>query len=211
MFTAINNVFLAISVSYFPPSVEDVARVEQMIQLCDGASKTATNPYDVLRLLLLERDLGVPDEASGILVASWCHEAGLRLQDRDGGPLRGDWRNGVAMAHGPFQLWPWHRAWCGLAKGGADDLIASATCYWRRIADRYEIRTAGCSDRWRVAEALAANGPRYKHWGCKARSKHWLLLERWRAPILRAVAQKSRATSRSQSLALEHWLDSPQL
>jgi hypothetical protein len=83
------------------------------------------------------------------------------------------------MAHGPAQLWPWHRAWCGLSEAGADDVFAALTCYWQRVVDRHA-KVSTCRDSWRVAEALTANGPRYQRLGCKAESKHWHELMRWR-------------------------------
>jgi hypothetical protein len=139
------------------------------------------DPLDVLAVLRLEDYLGVPWEARGILASVWCMEASMRTTGRRGGPVRGDWRNGVARAHGPAQLWPWFRNWCELGKHGADDLVGSLTCYWSRVVDRYHYRnTERCSDPWRVAEALAANGPRYLPMGCTAESSHWREMLRWR-------------------------------
>jgi hypothetical protein len=87
--------------------------------------------------------------------------------------MRGDVRHGIAQAHGPLQLWPWHRAWCGLSAGGADDIDAAARCYWSRVEDRRQARALDCADSWRVGEALAANGPAYLPHGCAATSSHW--------------------------------------
>lgn len=139
------------------------------------------DPLDVLAVLRLEDHLGVPWEARGILAAVWCMEASMLKHARGGGPVRGDWRNGVARAHGPAQLWPWFRNWCGLGSRGADNLFGALTCYWSRVADRFHYRDTGrCAHPWRVAEALAANGPRYLYRGCDAESSHWREMMRWR-------------------------------
>lgn len=162
-----------------PISDEERSMVEAQISLCKRDVKNVADPFLVLAVLRLEDELDVPPEARGILGSVWCLEASMKLEGREGGPVRGDYHGGVAMAHGPAQLWPWHRNWCGLTDGGADDLTASLTCYWQRVVERREKRAMGCKNSWQVAEALAANGPRYKSWGCKAKSSHWRELERW--------------------------------
>lgn len=162
-----------------PPDEEERTSVETQIDRCKRDVKGVADPFLVLAVLRLEDELGVPAEARGILGSVWCMEASMKLEGRDGGPVRGDFHGGTAMAHGPAQLWPWHRDWCGLTDGGADDLLASLTCYWQRVVDRREKRAMNCKDSWRVGEALAANGPKYKSWGCKAKSSHWRELERW--------------------------------
>jgi hypothetical protein len=162
-----------------PPSEEERSFVETQIDRCKRDVRSVADPFLVLAVIRLEGELGVPEEARGILGSVWCMEAAMRVEGREGGPVRGDFHGGTAMAHGPAQLWPWHRDWCGLTDGGADDLVASLTCYWQRVVDRREKRALGCPDSWRVGEALAANGPRYKSHGCKAKSSHWKELERW--------------------------------
>lgn len=94
------------------------------------------------------------------------------------GPLRGDFRNGVAMALGPFQLWPQHRRACGLTDRDAHDLEAAARCYAARILRVLPRAAAKCPDApERTAEAAVANIAKYR-WSCTAASKHWLLAER---------------------------------
>jgi hypothetical protein len=158
--------------------------VHDWIEGCVEIGRTAqhlVDPLDVLAVLRLEDYLGVPWEARGILASVWCMEASMMKHGRRGGPVRGDWRDGVARAHGPAQLWPWFRNWCGLGARGADDLLGALTCYWSRVVDRYYYRNAErCQDPWRVAEALAANGPRYLGMGCNAASSHWREMLRWR-------------------------------
>lgn len=162
------------------PSPEESQIVSRQIDLCKRSVELTADPYLVLAVLRLEHQLGVPPEAQGILNSVWCIEASMRLEGRHGGPIRGDYHNGVARAHGPAQLWAWHRNWCGLTEGGADDLVASLTCYWQRVVDRREKRALHCDDSWRVGEALAANGPRYRKFGCKAKSGHWEEMEAWK-------------------------------
>lgn len=152
--------------------------VETQIARCKRDVVTVADPWLVLAVYRYESLLGVPDEARGILGAVWCIEAAMRTQSADGEAIRGDWQDGRAMAHGPAQLWPWHRAWCGLSEAGADDVFASLGCYWQRVIDRHA-KASRCADAWRVAEALTANGPKYQHHGCKAESKHWVELMRW--------------------------------
>jgi hypothetical protein len=48
--------------------------------------------------------------------------------------------------------------------------------------DRYHARNVEkCDNPWAVAEALAANGPRYLQSGCRAESSHWRQMIRWRS------------------------------
>lgn len=153
--------------------------VETQIDRCLRDVRQVADPWMVLGLYRYEEVLGVPVEVRGILGAVWCIEAAMRIEAEGGGVIRGDWRDGLAMAHGPVQMWPWMREWCGLTDAGVDDLWASMACYWRRVEDRLG-KASECAEKWRVAEALTANGPRYQVLGCKAESSHWRELERWR-------------------------------
>lgn len=168
----------------FPASSGEWRMVYDWIEGCvekGRVSQRMVDPLDVLAVLRLEDHLGVPWEARGILASVWCMEASMMRSTRGGRPIRGDFRNGVARAHGPAQLWPWFRNWCGLGARGADDLYGALTCYWARVVDRYHYRDAErCDNPWRVAEALAANGPRYLPMGCRAESSHWREMMRWR-------------------------------
>lgn len=167
----------------FPAASGEWRMVYDWIEGCvdrGRVSQRMVDPLDVLAVMRLEDHLGVPWEARGILAAVWCMEASMMRTGRKGGVIRGDWRNGVAQAHGPAQLWPWFRNWCGLGEGGADDLFGALTCYWSRVVDRYHRRGAErCSEPWKMAEALAANGPRYLSMGCRAESSHWREMRRW--------------------------------
>lgn len=141
-----------------------------------GVDKVA-DPFYVLALLRLEDDLGIPEDASGILSAVWCIEASMRLTSYDGSDIRGDPRGAKKMAHGPMQLWPMVRSLCNLTDGGADDLFASATCYWQRVDLKHKQTSKKCHEHsWKVAEALVANTNKYVHHGCKAESAHWRVL-----------------------------------
>ena len=162
------------------PATEAERAIVMRAEQCFHGS-AGFDPFLVLALTRYEVDLGVPADMRGMLSAAWCFESALRSKGRDGGPLRGDWKNGVARAWGPFQLWEWHRSWCGLGDGDADSLLTAAGCYWARVVDRRQVRALkwGCEHSWRVGEALAANGKRYLPWGCAARSEHWLEWLRW--------------------------------
>lgn len=172
-----------------PPTEEERREIYTQIAACQHNTVRSADPWLVLALWRLEGILGVPDEARGILGATWCIESAFRSDTRSGSPIRGDFRQGHAYAHGPFQLWPWFRTWCGLSDGGADDLLAAATCYWARIQDRYEVRVRDlrCKEPWKVAEAFTANGPRYVSEGCRAESKHWKEMKQWRKPKVRVA------------------------
>ena len=153
--------------------------LEAALYKCKRSVWRVADPVIMLAMLRHESEMGVPAHARGITLATWCIEGALRTQASDGGPIRGDFRDGVAMAHGPFQLWPWQREWCGLADGEADDPLVAASCYWKRVSDRREARALNCKDSWRVGEALASNGPKYLPHGCAAESAHWAELKRW--------------------------------
>lgn len=161
------------------PTPDEVTLIATAIAKCKRQAWRVADPVAMLALLRHEVEMGVPDEARGITLATWCIEGALRSQASTGGPLRGDPRSGVAMAWGPFQLWPWQREWCGLSDGEADDLLVAASCYWRRVSERRSVRALECAESWRVGEALAANGPRYLPMGCGAESGHWRELRRW--------------------------------
>jgi len=150
-------------------NIPERALVERHLEECSRAGRRA-DPWVVLRVVQLERELGVPE---GLISAAVCWETGYTRG------ARGDWRQGEAQAHGVLQMWPWWVRWCGLAPGGRDNLDAAVRCYVARI-EHYLPRVAGCARPWVVAEALAANGPYYATLGCRARSRHVDELEGWR-------------------------------
>jgi len=161
----------------------EFALLETALYECKRSVWRVADPIMMLALLRHESEMGVPDHARGIMLATWCIEGAMRMTAQSGGAIRGDIRDGQAMAHGPFQLWPWQRKWCGLKDGEADDILLAASCYWERVSDRREARALNCKDSWRVGEALGANGPRYLPLGCAAESAHWRELTRWRAAM----------------------------
>lgn len=155
-----------------PATYEERVAIVEALDACNGEGPD-TNLFDLLRLIRLEGELGVEQYRPRLLVATWCIEASMR-----GGPLRGDFRQGVPMALGPFQLWPQHRKACGLTDRDAHDLEASARCYAARVLRVLPKAASRCpSSPERTAEAAVANIARYR-WSCTAASKHWLLAER---------------------------------
>jgi hypothetical protein len=165
------------------PTVAESQEVSLQITRCLRSVGAVADPFKVLALLRLERVLGVPEVARGILGAVWCVEGAMRDEAAKGGPIRGDLIDGEAQAYGPFQGHYWLWEWCGMRTAAADDLILAARCYWARVEDRYATIRGKCGhEDWRVAEALTANGPRYQHYGCKAESQHWRELRTWRSP-----------------------------
>lgn len=160
-----------------PPSYEERVMVDSLRDACrhDGAH---VDPWGLLGLLRIEEGLGVPEHARGLLGAVWCVEAGMRTETRSGGPIRGDWREGVAMAHGPMQLWPVTLHACRAQEGAADSLEFSARCWVARIVATLPKARRLCpdGDSWAVAEAAVSNVRKYQ-WRCDARSQHWQLME----------------------------------
>lgn len=160
-----------------PPSFEERVLVEQLREVCPGEPPDV-DPFGLLGMIRLEAQLGVDRYRPGLLVATWCVEASMRTETRDGGPLRGDYRQGVAMALGPFQLWPQHRKACGLTDRDAHNLEAAARCYAARVEQVRPRAASKCpSSPERTAEAAVANIAKYR-WSCKLASKHWLLAAR---------------------------------
>lgn len=155
-----------------PISDAERIEVETQIERCARSVGKVADPWLVLALYRLESDLGVPPEALGILGATWCWESAMRTSPRSGD---------VGRSHGAFQMQDWLWEWCG-ARGPTMDVLDAATCYWSRVADRFESKGRRCPERarWRVSEALTANGPKYASHGCKAESLHWEELQRWR-------------------------------
>lgn len=158
-----------------PATQEEREVIYRMTEACTNASHQTTDPYQMLALLRLEEMYGVPTEARGITLGVMCIEVSLREKAASGRSFRGDWENGEARAHGPFQLHGWFRAWCGATPGAADDLLWSAGCYLSRVQDVLP-KASGCKQPWRVAEAATANYRRYGY-RCDSASKHWQVLD----------------------------------
>lgn len=159
-----------------PVTDAERALVVRAIDGCQQTTRAVADPWLVLALARIEADAGAPP---GMLLAAWCREASMRtVGARTGGPILGDWLDGVARAVGPYQLHAWFRAWCGGGPEQAADLIWSAECYLSRVLDTLPL-TAECPNPWRVAEAWTANSPKYIPRGCAAKSQHWEILESW--------------------------------
>lgn len=138
--------------------------IRHQIDSCSRGATTTADPWEVLALYRLEPELGVPEQYRGILAAAWCWESSMRssTSSGDGG-----------VSHGPFQMQQWFWDWCGTK--ATMDVLEAAQCFWAR-ADYY-LHDGLCPGNVLRAEAMAANGPRYKTWGCKAKSDHareWL-------------------------------------
>ena len=159
------------------PTNEEAFLVEKSIDTCGQTNRRVADPFEILALFRLEKDLKLP---IGILAASFCIEASMRTETAAKKPIRGDWQNYIAMSHGPFQLQKWFRDFCGLTESGADDLLTAATCYGSMMHYRYDKSLTLCGARvWQMSEAMSANGPKY-NWGkgrrdpCGVQSKHWI-------------------------------------
>lgn len=149
------------------PTEAERVEVERHLASCSRASRRS-DPWMVLALVRLERDMGVPP---GLLSSAACWETGYTHG------ARGDWRDGHARSWGPLQMMGWWRAWCGWRPGARDDVEAAARCYLARVL--HYLDDGLCPGNWTRAEAMAANGVRYRAWGCRARSRHAEELGRW--------------------------------
>lgn len=148
--------------------------VDRQITMCSRSVTRTADPWMVLALYRYEETLGVPEEARGILGAVWCWEGAMYT---DSERLRGDWVDGSPTSFGPFQMQRWMLARCDMDMAAADELWPAASCYWRRVV---ELEQDGkCPGNWARAQAMTANGMKYKHHGCKAQSLHWKELQRW--------------------------------
>lgn len=165
--------FLALLVAQ--PATEAESRfVERIIDDCPTASRGFIDPFDVLALLRLENDFGVPANARGILPAWACLEAGFRSD------AVGD--RGAAV--GVMQL---HESWLSVLVTGRPgqrvmvdwrrDIYASAVALIVGI-ERQMKAARQCRDPWRVAEAIVARPPH--RLDCAAETAHWKLASRWR-------------------------------
>lgn len=164
------------SLLYDETTLEERLMVETQLAQCSRTVWRTADPWMVLALLRYEEQLEVPSEARGILGAVWCWE-GAMYSDPE--RLRGDYRNGAPTSFGPFQMQTWMLERCRMPLAAADDLFSAASCYWRRAAELE--RDGACPGNWARAEAMTANGMKYRHAGCSAKSLHWKELERWRA------------------------------
>jgi|GEM_PF-4875879 len=153
------------------PSRDERVEVELQISRCKRNVSHHADPYRVLALLRYETVLGVPEDHRGLLGAAWCWENAMRSE-----PVVGD--NGAS--HGAFQMQAWFWHWCRLPMQDEvmGDLLISAACYWSRV--EHYLDDGKCPGNVTRAEAMAANGPKYKPHGCAAASKHSLELARWR-------------------------------
>jgi hypothetical protein len=156
-----------------PPSWVERVAVDAMRSAChhDGPH---TDVFALLALHRLEGILGVDEWRPGLLGAVWCVEGGFRLTTRAGEPIRGDYRDGVPMAHGPMQLWPVTVSACRGREGAADDIVWSARCWVARVLATLPKAARMCpdADAYAVAEAAVSNVRKYA-WRCDATSEHW--------------------------------------
>jgi hypothetical protein len=168
-----------------PPSETERVFVDLALSACEGLRgpvRNVADPFQVLALHRLESDLGVPQHARGILIAAWCVETAMKAEPSHGKQFLGDWREGVALAAGSFQLH--ENVWARNCRGTSQaphDLLWSATCWWSQVlkAEDKARRYSGCRERdlLRVAEAAASNVRRYG-FRCDSKSGHWQMLER---------------------------------
>ena len=168
--------------------------VDYILDNCPNGSRKQIDPYDVLALIRLEEKLGVPKEVKGILPAVFCIESGLKKAD----DLVGD--NGLALGPAQFHVAAfrtcvisnWARTNSSHIIDNKDwrrDFLFSARCWitnTMRVLKRIEKE---CPDldvygKWQVAEANVANWVRYKNYKCKAKSKHFKLLEVWQQNMI---------------------------
>jgi hypothetical protein len=160
------------------PTETERTQVAAAIKLCSfRTTAELVDPWRVLALLRLEDILDIPDDVRGLLPAVWCIEASMRLQMRDGSPVRGDHRPGKGyISQGPFQMSETLRNVCGGTEGARHDLIWAARCWVANIYRVLPKAAAACPKKaWVHAEALIAN-PRVYRGQCRIASKHYQLI-----------------------------------
>lgn len=176
------------------PTEAEQQFVDRALTACEslrGPVRLVADPFQVLALLRLEQDLGIPADAHGIIVAAWCVETSMKARPGKGKQFLGDFRDGVALASGSFQLH--ENVWaitCNGTRNAPHDLLWAAGCWWSQVlkaADKAR-RVSGCaeSDLLRVAEAAASNVRRYG-WRCNSKSSHWQMLDLIRKTPLSAA------------------------
>ena len=165
------------------------AAVEACARVRGAPVRVLVDPWQALALVRLGDELGAPE---GLLLATWCVEVSMRPEARAGGRFHGDYRDGVPLASGPYQLL--EGTWGGVCGGTAaapHDLVFAASCYWRNV-DRVARSRAGelsrCSRRVRLraAEAAASNVRRYGV-RCDSESAHWRMLNQVAAEVRRKL------------------------
>jgi|GEM_PF-2680563 len=167
-----------------PASESEQRFVDRALTACEGLRgpvRLVADPFQVLALARLEVDLGVPESARGILVAAWCVETSMKARPGKGKQFLGDFRDGIALASGSFQLH--ENVWaitCNGTRNSPHDLLFAAGCWWSQVLKTQEKarRVSGCAeaDMLRVAEAAASNVLRYG-WRCNSKSAHWQMLD----------------------------------
>ncbi len=167
------------------PSDNDLIMLSAALEACPNGYRGSHDA--LITLIRLERELGVHDWIPGALIGVFCVESSYRIRTRRGGKILGDYRGKVAMAHGPFQMWPVNRRYCGEKKGESHDLEWSARC-WVKLVERTHKKAKGkCpGSAWRTAEAAVSNIAKYQ-WSCDLSSKHWKVAERINAIYQRRV------------------------
>jgi hypothetical protein len=167
------------------PTTQDLVMLSAALEACPNGYRESHEA--ILKLIRLERELGVYDWIPGALLGVFCVESSYRVETPKGGKILGDYRDKVAMAHGPFQLWPINRRYCGERKGEAHDLEWSARCWVDLVERTYKKARVKCPDSaWRTAEAAVSNIAKYR-WSCKLGSKHWKVAEEINAIYQRRI------------------------
>lgn len=159
-----------------PPTPSELVLLSAAIEACPNGYDGGLE--DLLLLIRLERELGVDTWGRGALLGVFCVEASYRSRTQKGGLVYGDYRNGVPMAHGPFQLWPVNRRFCGDSGKDSHDLDWAGRCWVRLVTRAHAKAEKKCpSSPWRTAEAAVSNIAKYR-WSCHLSSKHWKVAEK---------------------------------
>lgn len=161
-------------------TVEERENVERAVAVCGGFRgpvHRVADPFAVLALLRLEAAIRAP---TGLLLATWCIESAMRTEGRHGGRILGDYRDGVPLASGPFQLL--EGVWSGTCGGTPDsphNLIFAARCYWQNVLRVVpKVRQCG-KNGLKAAEAGASNVRKYGL-RCDSASAHWKVMKAMR-------------------------------
>ena len=140
---------------------------------CKNVNPKKVDSQLLLKLLQIEKHIGIPVKYRGMVLAAACNESGYSSKARgDGG-----------KAVGILQMWPW---WERRYKVNRTDPYASATAWLTQIMRTLPKARRKCGKRRAFVSAWAwvASGP--KKWKCRA-PRHYKRLRWWHREVNKAI------------------------
>ena len=179
---------LAFTVSHIEEPVKLTGLEQKILEValtCKRAKPKYKDAELLTKLILMEREFGVPKDMRGMLLASACTESGYNPN------AEGDHKfskRGKPKAIGLLQLWKWWEK--PISKGGyavnRRDPLANAHAWMSHIKKQYpkvrkkcKISTKHVSRTWRVAWVTAIRAPKPEG-RCNEFPNHYRRLKRWK-------------------------------